>query len=373
MEVPERILRILRRQPVDRAVWQPSLTYWYSRNDVGGIAPSSAPASVKPFVPDDLMGLDPIQLYERIQGSIRYPHECLHLPSFYTQLAPGSGVERRSAWTEGKELVEAVKTPAGTIQKRSRDGFPLEHYVKRIDDLDAVEYWLACTEYRFNPYVFEAATEAIERLGVVQTYNFRSPYQRSVIEFCGLATTTKFLRKHPRRMEAFFDRLLEWDEEAYKVILGSPLQVVSFGENIDANVSPPPVFEKYHVPYYKEHVRWVHEKGKLCHIHMDGDLNGLLQFFPELDFDGIEAVTFKPQGNVSIEEVAEAMGKKALVDGIPSILFLPQYSDVDVLGFARRVLDAFYPRVILGISDELCPTMEGHKLGLVGDLVANYP
>ncbi len=366
-------MRILRRQPVEQAVWQPSLTYWYATNKVGSITPATAPASVRPFVPDDLMGLDPIQLYERIQGSIRYPHECLNLPSFYTQLLPGSEVERRYTLTNGKELVEFVKTPVGTIQKRSRDGFPLEHFVKTIDDLDVVEYWLARTEYCFNPYIFDVASEAIQDYGIVQTYNFRSPYQRNVIEFLGLATTTKFLRKHPRRMEAFFERLLEWDKRAYKVILDSPLQVVSFGENIDANVSPPPVFEKYHVPYYKEHIKWVHEKGKLCHIHMDGDLKGLLPFLPELDFDGIEAMTFKPQGNVTIEEVAESMGKKALLDGIPSILFLPHYSDEDVLSFARRVLDEFYPRVILGISDELCPTMQGHKLRLVGNLVANYP
>nr|MDO8085402.1 uroporphyrinogen decarboxylase family protein [Candidatus Sigynarchaeum springense] len=373
MDLRERVLRILRHQPVDRAVWQPSLTYWYTTNRVGSITPATAPSSARPFVPDGLMGLDPVQLYERIQGSIRYPHECLNLPSFYTQLLPGSKVERRATWMDNKELVETVKTPVGTIQKRSRDGFPLEHYVKTTGDIDAVEYWLACTEYCFNPYMFDAASEVIEHLGVVQTYNFRSPYQRSVIEFLGLATTTRFLRKHPRRMETFFDRLLEWDKSAYEVILDSPLQVVSFGENIDANLSPPPVFEKFHVPYYKERIKRVHEKGKLCHIHMDGDLNGLLQFLPELDFDGIEAVTFKPQGNVSIEEVVDAMGKKVLLDGIPSIYFLPQYSDEDVLAFARRVLDAFYPRIILGISDELCPTMQGHKLGLVGYLVANYP
>ncbi|MEX2681358.1 MAG: hypothetical protein Q6373_007145 [Candidatus Sigynarchaeota archaeon] len=138
-------MRILRHQPVDQAAWQPSLTYWYATNKVGSITPATAPASVRPFVPDELMGLDPVQLYERIQGSIRYPHECLKLPSFYTQLLPGSDIKRYSAWTSNKELVETVKTPVGTIQKRSRDGFPIEHYVKTVDDLDSVEYWLAYT------------------------------------------------------------------------------------------------------------------------------------------------------------------------------------------------------------------------------------
>jgi len=372
MDMPERILRILNRRPVDKVVWQPSLSYWFSVNKVAALNPATCPVEIKRYVPDDLMGLDPIALYTAIKGSIRYPHECLNLPSFYEQAKPGSGIERSYRTNEAGEHVSAVKTPVGMVSSKQKLGFPIEHPVKNIEDLDVIEYILDQTEYCFNPFIFDAASEAIETLGVVQTYNFRSPYQRCVIEFLGLATTTKFLRKYPDRMDRFMERLEAWDKNAYQVILASPLQVVSFGENIHAKVAPPPIFERYHLPYYTEHARWIHEKGKLCHAHFDGDLKDLLPFFPELPFDGIEAITFKPQGDVTMAEVHDAMGSKVLLDGIPSIYFLPQYSDEQLLDCARAVLDTFYPRVILGISDELCPTMEGRKLRLVGDLVESY-
>jgi hypothetical protein len=370
--IPERILRILKRQPVNKTVWQPSLTYWYSVNKVATLNPATCPDEIKSYVPDDLMGLDPIALYDAIKGSIRYPHECLNLPSFYEQVKPGSCIERLYRTNEAGEHEVVVKTPAGTVSSKQKLGFPIEHFVKKPDDLDVIEYILDQTEYCFNPFVFDAASEAIEKLGIVQTYNFRSPYQRCVIEYLGLATTTKFMRKYPDRMDRFMERLESWDKTAYDVILGSPLQIVSFGENIHAKVATPPIFERYHLPYYKEHAKWIHEKGKLCHAHFDGDLKDLLPFFPELPFDGIEAVTFEPQGDVSMAEVRDAMGDKALLDGIPSIYFLPQYSDEQLLQCARDVLDIFYHRVILGISDELCPTMEGRKLRLVGDLVESY-
>src|SRR5271157_26373 len=372
MDIPERILHILKREHVDHAVWHPSLTYWYVTNKVSSLSPATASQGVQRFVPDELMGLDPIALYEAIKGSIRYPHECLNLPSFYTQYRPGHEIARQSFTTTDGEWITILQTPAGTVSDKHKNGFPLEYPVKKPEDLDVIEYVLEQTEYCFNPYVYEAASETIEHLGVVQTYNFRSPYQRCVIEYMGLATTTKFLRKYPRRMDEFIERLETWDKAAYDVILASPLQVVSFGENIHAKVAPPPIFEKFHLPYYKVHARWIHEKGKLCHAHFDGDLKDLLPFFPELPFDGIEAITFEPQGDVTMEEVHDAMGGKALLDGIPSIYFLPQYSDEQLLDCARKVLDTFFPRVILGISDELCPTMDGRKLRLVGDLVESY-
>jgi len=372
MDISTRILRILRRQPVDQGVWQPSLTYWYATNKVSTLSRATCPESTRQFVPDELMGLDPIDLYEHIRGSIRYPHECLNLPSFYQQRTPDAKIDIKYETNEMKEQVSVIKTPVGTVSDNHKNGFPLDYYVKKPEDLDVIEYIIDHTEYCFNPYVYDAAAEAIENLGVVQTYNFRSPYQRCVIEFLGLAMTTKFLRKHAQRMDQFIERLEAWDKKAYDVILSSPLQVVSFGENIHAKVAPPPIFERYHLPYYKQHAKWVHEKGKLCHAHFDGDLKDLLQFFPELPFDGIEAVTFEPQGDVTIEEVQDVIGKKAILDGIPSIFFLPQYSIQHLLEFARKVMDAFFPRIILGISDELCPTMDGSRLRVIGDFVANY-
>lgn len=244
--------------------------------------------------------------------------------------------------------------------------------MKDIKDLDVIEYILDQTDYVFNQFAFDIAQDVIKNLGIVQTYNFRSPYQRCVIDYLGFIKTTLFLKRYPQRMEKFIEKLLEWDEKSYQVIANSPLQIVSFGENIHAKIAPPPMFEHYHLPYYKKRVKQLHEKGKFCHIHLDGDLKDLLKFIPELPFDGLEAITFAPQGDVTIQDLKEVIGKKILLDGIPSIYFLKEYSEEQLKKIALEVLDTFSPNLILGISDELCPTMDGRRLRLIGDLVSNY-
>ncbi|MHA1370176.1 MAG: uroporphyrinogen decarboxylase family protein, partial [Promethearchaeota archaeon] len=241
----------------------------------------------------------------------------------------------------------------------------------KVEDLDIIEYYIDAMEYKFNPFMFEAAQEAIADLGIVQTYNFRSPYQRCVIEFIGIINTTKFLRKYPDRMNEFIQHLEAWDENAYKVIANSPLKIISFGENIHDDIAPPPIFAKFHLPYYKKRVKMLHEKGKYCHIHMDGNMKSLLQFIPEMPFDGIEAVTFKPQGDITPEDLLDVFDGKILLDGIPAVFFMPEFPEKKLIEFTKKILQDFAPRLILGISDELCPTMDGRRLKLIGNLLEN--
>ena len=68
---------------------------------------------------------------------------------------------------------------------------------------------------------------------------------------------------------------------------------------------------------------------------------------------GIEALTPLPQGDVTLDEMAEAMGDKILLDGIPAVFFMPQYSVEELMSAVERVVALFHPRLVLGISDEL--------------------
>ncbi len=372
MDLPTSILRTFAHQSIDHVVWQPCIMYWYFGNNVARLTPATYTKAIQQFVPENYIGIDILDLLRDIKGSVRYPSQNLGLNSFYTQYSPDARIEKRSFTGSGGESVTTIKTPVGTVQETSKLTFPVEHYVKKIEDLDVIEYLLDHTEYCFNPYLHDGIAEEIAELGVVQWVVFRSPYQRCAIEFLGFITTTRFLRKYPQRMAQFIERLEAWDEKAYCVIAESPLQIVSFGENMHAKITPPPLFERYCLPYYKKRVQMLHAKGKYCHVHFDGDMKDLLPYFPELPFDGIEAVTCYPQGDITMEELAAVMGNKILLDGIPAVLFMREYSEKELENYTRRVLDLFAPRLILGISDELCPNMDGRRLKLVGNIAANY-
>ncbi|MFX0154996.1 MAG: hypothetical protein ACFE9Q_10755, partial [Candidatus Hodarchaeota archaeon] len=137
-------------------------------------------------------------------------------------------------------------------------------------------------------------------------------------------------------------------------------------------LAPPKYFEKYLIPHYEKRVKQLHKFGKFCHIHMDGSLRDLLPYLEDLPFDGLEALTAKPQGDVTLKELQESIGSKVLLDGIPAILFLPQYSFKYVRQYTYDVLEMFSPNLILGVSDELPPNSDFRKVEMVAGIVKNF-
>jgi hypothetical protein len=137
------------------------------------------------------------------------------------------------------------------------------------------------------------------------------------------------------------------------MIASGEVKIVNFGENIHDHLLSPAYFEKYLVPWYEKRSGQLRENGIFTHIHIDGFFKDLLPYLAELPFDGLEALTPEPQGDVPLEEIREHIGDKVLLDGIPALLFLPTYSEERLKEFTRRVVEMFHPRLVLGISDEL--------------------
>ena len=58
-----------------------------------------------------------------------------------------------------------------------------------------------------------------------------------------------------------------------------------------------------------------------------------------------------------------------VLDLLPSIFFLPSHPLEELLGFARKVIDMFAPRLILGISDELSEVGQIQRVEAISELV----
>ncbi|KXB01257.1 hypothetical protein AKJ41_02220 [candidate division MSBL1 archaeon SCGC-AAA259O05] len=106
---------------------------------------------------------------------------------------------------------------------------------------------------------------------------------------------------------------------------------------------------------------------------MDGRIEPLLPLLDDLPFDGIEAATPKPQGDVTVEELAEAMGDKVLLDGVPGISFLPNRPMGELKGITEKILEEFSPRLILGISDEPPPNSDFGRFKKVAKMANSRP
>jgi hypothetical protein len=372
----ERLLNTFAHRHIDRIVYSPRIYYWYLGNRL--MKKRGVEKYLKASIPERFLRKSQLEIYDLLEASPRYTEESLYLPLLATKIDPSANIEiKNQRGSKEGETITIYKTPLGTLSQTIAIGGGLGgHYtefpIKTIEDLKIMRYIMKHTDCVFLEENFQKAEQILGNRGVASTYLYSSPYQRLVKTTIGFTRTTILLKRKPNDIEEFMLFLEDWDDTMFDKIIKSPLKIVNFGENIDANLSPPPVFEKYLFPYYQKRVKQLKRVGMFSHIHIDGSFKDLLPFFEELPFDGLEALTPQPQGDVSLEELSRYIGKKILLDGIPSILFLPQYSYDFVEEYTMKVLDLFSPNLILGVSDELSPNGNIRKLEKIRDIVNKY-
>jgi sugar phosphate isomerase/epimerase len=117
----------------------------------------------------------------------------------------------------------------------------------------------------------------------------------------------------------------------------------------------------------------IHKAGKFTLTHWDGDVKALLPYARDLGFDAIEAITPVPQGDVTLEEMKDALKDDIfLIDGIAALLFDPLYPLERLAAQAQRLIELFAPKLILGISDEMPYPGDMERLAVIGDMVDAY-
>ncbi len=194
-----------------------------------------------------------------------------------------------------------------------------------------------------------------------------------MIDSMGVEGTVYGLMDFPETMEEYFEACENNAMRMIDVIVDSPLEWLNFGDNIHGGVLSPQLFEKYVLPAYHRRNDVLHAAGKFTFAHWDGDCKPLLKYARECRLDGIEAITPVPQGDVTIDEIKEALGDEVfLVDGIPAILFDEIYPEEQLIATVKELIEKFAPRLILGISDEMSSTGNIERIKLVRDFVDEY-
>jgi hypothetical protein len=380
----EQILATFRRDAGHHIVWQPRLYYWFYGNGLRNRVPEgyADDTYMRSFaenfpayhgaVPEKLRDKSMIDVYRTLGISPRYADEILGTRLLHFAPDESGLIDVSEKRIGERERIITTRTPKGTLNEVIAQGQHKEFPVKGPEDFPVMEYILEHTKIQFDEHAFRIAEREFGDDGIVTAMLPRSPVQRLIINYMGLENTVMALHYHPGDTEAFMNVISDRDDELYRIIGDAPVQIVNFGENIDANLISPKLFSKYHVPYYNKRVDYLHERGKYCHIHMDGSLRPILPLIKDLHFDAIEAPTPKPQGDVTIPELKEALGDKILIDGIPALLFETQYRIDEMIDATKQLLDLFGPNIILGVSDELPPTGDIERSEAVQETITKY-
>lgn len=338
-------LRVFEGKDIPQIFFQPRLEPWYAWHKHFNILPKK------------YKNMSLLEFYDELDISMRYVYGYGEMPD-PIQKTYTDKVKTKIEGTAEKRLT-VVNTPYGDLVTKAQMtvdnvwrvvGFP----VKGADDLVKLEWLFENTAYSFNEHNFEKGSEFIGDRGEPQFWVPPSPYQDLCLDWMRFEDFIYALMDVPEKVEKVMKAIDDSYDKLYEEIIAyGKVKIVNFGENIHAQLTSPRYFEKYHLPFYEKRSNQFRKAGIYTHIHIDGYFKPLLKYLKYLPFDGLEALTPIPQGDVSIEEMKEYIGNKILLDGIPAVLFTPTFTPEELAICVEKLVDLFYPRLILGISDEI--------------------
>ena len=347
-------LAIFDGQDPGGVLWQPRLEYWYAVNHARGTLPA-------PVAGDDIL-----RVYDYCHASVRYFGHGLRMRYRTAEV---------SQEEDGKSVRRTWRTPLGSLTDTLRyDEWSLsrhlvDYQVKSVDDLRILEFLRQDEEWYWDEEAHRASMARFGAYGAPQFFFQRSPVQDLMISHMGVERTILALYDDPKAIAHYVDVATEADGRIYDILCACPVRILNLGENIDAHMDPPSIWRKHLIPYYEMRTQQLHAAGKRVHIHIDGAMKPLIPYLRDCSWDGIEAATPLPQGDVTIDDIKQGLGDLVLLDGIPALLFLPSFPVQQLIDCAKRVVELFYPRLVLGISDEIPPDGDIERVRLVGELV----
>jgi methionine synthase II (cobalamin-independent) len=347
--------RVFEGQPNPQVLFQPRIEPWYHWH------------TTKLPMPEKYHGVGLRELFDDLQISMRYIHYFTGMPSpVVRRILPEVRIRQNFTDTNGTIIYE---TPYGDLIETfllssadktwSKTGFP----VKTKDDFRKLRWLSARIEFSFSAENFEKGSVFMGERGEPQFYLPPSPYQDLALEWMKFEDFIYALADWPEEVEATIKLMDENYERLYKEIVAyGKLKIVNFGENIHEQLTSPRYLERYLIPFYEKRSGQLRKADIFTHIHIDGYFHSLLKYLRDLPFDGLEALTPQPQGDVSLEEIKAHIGDKVLLDGIPAVMFADPYSREDLMQTVEKIVKLFHPRLILGVSDEVPEGADGEAI-----------
>jgi hypothetical protein len=338
-------LRIFQGLPVPQPFFQPRIEPWFAWH--------------KTFnsLPEGYRNLTIPGLFDRLGASMRYLHYYTDMPDPVTvTYAPEVNFKEKFdgslGWhvfaTPFGDLVEGLHR---TVDETWRTvDFP----VKGPNDLKKLLWLYQHTIFGFSEANFQQGSAFVGERGVPQFWVPKSPYQALAQTWMKLPDLIYALADYRPAVEETMAAINAAYDPLYEQITGSGMvKILNFGENLHEQLLSPRYFERYLIPFYEQRAGQLRQAGIFTHVHLDGYFHALLKYLRHLPFDGLEALTPLPQGDVTLEEIKEHIGDKILLDGIPAVYFMDTYPRELLMAETEKIVRLFHPRLVLGVSDEV--------------------
>jgi hypothetical protein len=338
-------LRLFQGLPIPHVFFQPRFEPWYEWHRQFASLPA------------ELNSLSLLEVYDLVGASLRTVHYYTGQPDPVE--VSFTGEVKITEWHVEDRLKRRYETPFGPLFETEkltvdRAWRTVEFAAKTAQDLPALRWLLEHRIIAFNPEKYRQGLEFIGERGEPGFWVPKSPYLALAQQWMKYEDFIYALTDYRSEIEEIMAVIDDSYNQLYEQLSSSGLiRILNFGENIAMAYLSLRYFERYLLPWYEIRSGRLRQAGVFTHIHIDGYFKPLLPYLKSLPFDGYEALTPLPQGDVTLEEIREHIGDKVLLDGIPAVFFLDHHSREELQACTEKVVELFHPRLALGISDEL--------------------
>ena len=357
----ENYTRILNKQKADVTVWAPNFDHWLGVNR----ANNTVPVEYAGLERNDIVRKAGASIWAR-KGIIRADWPNVNI---IRQEEPGNFI--RTIYETPVGTVETLHKYASDL---TRALFLKEHRIKNREDIGIVKFIVEDTVYTLDPQPFLDSEREVGEDGIsLVSLPVCVPYIQFGKNDAGWENGIYLWHDYTEEVEDLMEAYRRKSEEAARLIAAGPALVVNSDDNMDQWTTPPSIFKKYAVPYYRSIAKILHGGGKLLQVHWCGRTQDLLPLVPETGIDVVEAVTVKPMADLTIPEALDKVGENVVIQGgIPSIMMCPQGCTRDELAAYVKDLLGQVPlgyRYVVGMSDNVPPDADFYRVRMISDIV----
>jgi uroporphyrinogen-III decarboxylase len=290
---------------------------------------------------------------------------------------------------EGGLSTTRYHTPYGTLTSRDRMSAELrdaagtaariEYPFKGHQDYDALRFLIEHTEVVDNYEEYGRFVDDIGIDGLAVPYTGHLAAHQLMIFFMGYETFYYQLHDHPTELEALIGALTEQQRQILALAAACPAEAIEVGANYDEQMTPPPIFDAFFAPFYREAREVLGKGGKILVVHGDGEMRVLLDRLMACGVQVVEALTPKPMTTIDLATTRQLWGDRVTMwGGIPSTILTPTYTDGEFQGYMEDLFRTVAPgdRFILGFGDNVPTDALFHRIQWIARFWAeqgNYP
>jgi len=194
---------------------------------------------------------------------------------------------------------------------------------------------------------------------VIEPWRPCAASQLTTSRSCSIHGLSEFyyeLHDHPARVEALIQALTEQQRQILKLSVGCPTQAIEVGANYDEMMTPPPVFDTFFAPFYREARETLSSNGKILVVHGDGEMKVLLEKLMTCGVQMVEALTPKPMTSIDVAETRWLWRDRVITwGGLASVMLTDIFSDEDFEHYLDDLFRAVVPgeRFMLRLGDNV--------------------